>query len=234
MTTTEKPGCLASFLHWLGLDRATPQALPYHVRDDFLSPAELSFYHVLRLAVADWAVVCPKVRLGELFFARTGEHGQNRSWMNRIDRKHVDFLLCDPKTMRPLLGIELDDASHQRRDREQRDLFVEQTFAAARLPLARVAVRPEYNARELAVYLREQATAPTTTPPAPATAPAAAPAPVAPPAAAAAPSGNVPLCPKCGSPMVLRVVAKEGPQKGKHFWGCPQYPKCRGIRRIAD
>jgi len=57
--------------------------------------------------------------------------------MNRIDRKHVDFLLCDPATMRPLLGVELDDASHQRRDREQRDRLMEQAFAAAELPLAR-------------------------------------------------------------------------------------------------
>jgi hypothetical protein len=153
--------------------------------------------------------------------------------MNRIDRKPVDFLLCNPKTMRPLLGIELDDASHQRRDRERRDLFVEQAFAAAKLPLARVAVQAEYNARELGVYLREQTTSPATTPPALATPPAAAPSP-APPAVAAAPSGNVPLCPNCGSPMVLRVVAKEGPQKGKHFWGCPNYPKCHGMRRIAD
>jgi|GEM_PF-3326318 len=67
--TTEKTGCLTAIRRWLGLGRPTPPALPYHVRADFLSPAELSFYHVLRFAVADWAVVCPKVALGDLFGA---------------------------------------------------------------------------------------------------------------------------------------------------------------------
>jgi hypothetical protein len=229
MTTSEKPGCLASFLARLGFRRGTPQAMPYHVRDDFLSPAEFSFYRVLRVATSDWAVVCPKVALGDLFFAKTGGHRQNRSWMNRIDRKHVDFLLCDPKTMRPMLGIELDDASHRRSDREQRDLLVEQAFAAAKLPLARVPVRAEYSVPELRVWLLGQVASPAAAAPTPPTPQAAAPA-----QPAAAPGGSVPLCPKCGSPMVLRVVSQEGPQKGKHFWGCPNYPKCRGVRRVVQ
>jgi len=232
--TMEKPGCLPAFLRKLGLGRPAPEAAPYHVRDDFLSPAEVSFYHVLRLAVGDWAAVCPKVALGDLFFAQTGDHGQNRSWMNRIDRKHVDFLLCDPQTMRPLLGIELDDASHQRRDRQQRDRFVEEAFAAAKLPLARVAARAEYSPLELNATLRAQLITPPAAPPTPATPPPApAPAPP-PPAAAGIPGRSAPPCPKCGSPMVLRVVAKEGPQKGMRFWGCPNFPKCRGMRRLEE
>jgi ATP-dependent DNA helicase RecQ len=35
-------------------------------------------------------------------------------------------------------------------------------------------------------------------------------------------------CPSCGSPMVLRE-ARNGPHAGKKFWGCSQYPKCRGV-----
>lgn len=37
-----------------------------------------------------------------------------------------------------------------------------------------------------------------------------------------------PCCPKCSSPMVLRE-AKKGPYTGKQFWGCSQFPECRGI-----
>lgn len=33
---------------------------PYFVRDDFLSPAEQSFYLVLKSIVSDWALICPK------------------------------------------------------------------------------------------------------------------------------------------------------------------------------
>jgi restriction system protein len=37
-------------------------------------------------------------------------------------------------------------------------------------------------------------------------------------------------CPKCGSTMVKRV-AKRGPGAGQEFWGCTEYPRCRGTRR---
>jgi restriction system protein len=39
-------------------------------------------------------------------------------------------------------------------------------------------------------------------------------------------------CPKCGSPMVLRET-KKGQDVGKKFWGCPQFPRCRGIVAIT-
>ncbi len=39
-------------------------------------------------------------------------------------------------------------------------------------------------------------------------------------------------CPKCGGGMVIREV-KRGERKGQSFWGCQQFPKCRGILSIA-
>lgn len=38
-------------------------------------------------------------------------------------------------------------------------------------------------------------------------------------------------CPKCGSEMVLRVTSK-GENKGKEFWGCSTFPKCRSVMAI--
>jgi restriction system protein len=37
-----------------------------------------------------------------------------------------------------------------------------------------------------------------------------------------------PVCPKCGSPMVLRT-AKSGSNVGRQFWGCSRFPACRSI-----
>jgi ribosomal protein L37AE/L43A len=37
---------------------------------------------------------------------------------------------------------------------------------------------------------------------------------------------KVNLCPKCGSPLVVRI-AKKGPNAGNEFWGCSDFPKCR-------
>jgi restriction system protein len=40
---------------------------------------------------------------------------------------------------------------------------------------------------------------------------------------------TTPLCPQCGGHMVTRT-AKQGAHASATFWGCTQYPKCRGTR----
>lgn len=43
---------------------------------------------------------------------------------------------------------------------------------------------------------------------------------------------NRQLCPKCGSSMVLRET-KKGANRGKQFWGCSTFPRCRGIVEVT-
>jgi restriction system protein len=45
-------------------------------------------------------------------------------------------------------------------------------------------------------------------------------------------AGSPPRCPKCDKPMVWRT-ARKGPRPGERFWGCPDYPRCKGIRKAA-
>jgi hypothetical protein len=196
-------------------EKAEAICYPYHLRDNFLSPAELNFYRVLVTVTADWATIFTKVNLGDLFYASTGEPGQNQAYRNRINRKHVDFLLCDPVTVRPLLGIELDDSSHNRPDRQERDQFVDGVFVAAGLPLAHVAVSRSYPTGKLRSFLRQKAGEQHE----------------APPIATVGEETAVPNCPKCGAPMLLRT-AQRGANAGNQFWGCSHYPRCRGISAI--
>lgn len=42
-------------------------------------------------------------------------------------------------------------------------------------------------------------------------------------------ASDSPGCPLCSSNMVLRD-AKRGANTGKSFWGCTQYPRCKGTR----
>ena len=42
-----------------------------------------------------------------------------------------------------------------------------------------------------------------------------------------------PACPVCGKGMVQRE-AKKGKNAGNKFWGCTQYPKCRGVLDIEN
>lgn len=75
-----------------------------------------------------------------------------------------------------------------------------------------------------AVQRRPQAQATT------ATAPVSPVAPVV--TSAAAPDTLTPACPKCGCAMVIRT-AHRGPNAGSRFWGCPSYPRCRGIVNVS-
>lgn len=47
------------------------------------------------------------------------------------------------------------------------------------------------------------------------------------------PDPDAPRCPVCGSTMVLRT-AKRGARAGKKFWGCSEYPYCRGIINVGQ
>jgi hypothetical protein len=196
-------------------EKATPPVgeLPYRVRDDFLSPAELSFYRALLAAVGAQTIVCPKVNLSDVMFV--SRPNENKGARGRISQKHVDFLLCDPATMRPVAGVELDDSSHQRQDRQARDEFVDAVFAAASLPLVHVAVRPSYAPAEIASLLGPHLASPKVTTP---TAPV--------PVQAGVAAAPAPSCPKCGIPMVLRTAGR-GDRQGEQFYGCSNYPKCR-------
>ena len=42
---------------------------------------------------------------------------------------------------------------------------------------------------------------------------------------------NEAFCPRCNKSMVLRT-AKKGKNAGMHFWGCGDFPKCKGFRKF--
>ncbi|MEM1211799.1 MAG: DUF2726 domain-containing protein [Planctomycetota bacterium] len=121
---------------------------PYQKRRYLLSRAELAFYHVLIQAVGDRYTVCPKVNLNDLLLLTKGT--ENRmSWLNKINRKHIDFVLCDPATMEPKHAVELDDASHQKPDAQARDAVKDRALNAAGLELVRIRARGSYDPAQL-------------------------------------------------------------------------------------
>ena len=141
--------------------RRTEADLPYRTAGPLLTPAERSFYGVLCQAVETRYTVFAKVRLGDVLAV---PHGTPRFWThrNRIDRKHVDFLLCAPHDLTPLLAVELDDASHDRRDRRDRDAFADKALAVADLPILRVPAQRGYAPGELRGLIEERLTGRTT------------------------------------------------------------------------
>ncbi|OYP37220.1 DUF2726 domain-containing protein [Rhodopirellula sp. MGV] len=223
MAESQRSGCLGFLLKLFGIgtgDRAEglKPGLPYRLRDKFLSPAELSFYRILVQAVGQQFSINNKVRLWDVLYVPRQEG--SRSFENKISSKHIDFLLCDPTTMQPLLAVELDDASHNRKDRQERDAFVDDALAAAGLPILHVPAARTYSIAEvrneigrLIPMLAEgtgQVTPSVTPPP---------------------DNSSAPTCPKCEAAMVKRKAAK-GKHAGKRFWASSNYPGCREIIAI--
>lgn len=125
-----------------------PERLPYQARGRLVTKPELRFYKSLTKAVQDDWEIFAMVRIADLLRVEPGVQ-QRRKWLNKILAKHIDFVLCDPNTLEPIVCIELDDPSHQRPDRIERDIFVNRAFDSAGLPLLRIATQPKYAAREI-------------------------------------------------------------------------------------
>jgi hypothetical protein len=206
-------GCLFALINALFGKGKTDAPLPYRVRDDFLSPAESSFYRVLLLVCGEQYRVFPKVRLVDILFVQKGVE-KWQSHHNRISNRHVDFLLCHPQTLRPALAVELDDSSHNRSDRKERDAFFDQAFKAAVLPMLHVPAKNTYDVQQLRTLLSTglaevaRPSAGTTTP--------------------GSSSPERPICPKCGIPLIV----KRNDKTGQPFYACNNFPKCRETRSI--
>ena len=110
---------------------------PYE-RRDLLTSNELAFYQILAPIVCQhgWQLLM-KMRLADVMAVRKGTEDY-MSYFNKIKAKHTDFVFCDPFTLEILAGLELDDPSHERPERQERDEFVDNAYAAAGIPLIHV------------------------------------------------------------------------------------------------
>lgn len=80
--------------------------------------------------------VFPQVHLSALL-DHTVKGQDWRAAFRHINGKSVDYVLCDINTLQPVYAVELDDPTHQRDDRIERDSEVERIFSDAQLPLVR-------------------------------------------------------------------------------------------------
>lgn len=127
---------------------ALPRNLPYLARGQLVTKSELKFYKSLSKAVQDDFQIFAMVRIADLLRVEKGNK-HRRKWLNKILAKHIDFVLCDPGSLKPLVCLELDDVSHQRPDRIERDKFVNLAFKSAHLPLLRIPTQTEYKSQEI-------------------------------------------------------------------------------------
>jgi len=118
---------------WIGRD----ERYPYSKKERFLTMSEKRFFAMLSQWFGQEYYIFPQIHLSSLININDSEKKQY-SYLNKIDRKSVDFALFNKESMLPVIAIELDDYTHKYPRRKERDLFVDSVFKAARLPIIHV------------------------------------------------------------------------------------------------
>ena len=117
--------CMAVFAVWLYRRTHRPDITKLFTAKTILTDREYEFYKRLKPLADEYGLsIYTKVRLADLIEPKP--KAENPCWMecfNKIKAKHIDFALADEETAIVAL-IELDDTSHSRPDRIERDDFV--------------------------------------------------------------------------------------------------------------
>jgi hypothetical protein len=125
------------------------------VVDSLLTPAEKIFYEQLDLVIDGRLEILCKVRLADLIEVESRQAEERNRVFRRIASKHIDFVLAEPGNLAPMLAIELDDSSHERADRRERDEYLEELFDTVKFPLLRIKASSTYNRRALVDALEQ-------------------------------------------------------------------------------
>jgi hypothetical protein len=131
---------------------------PYEPRKQgILTDAELRFLPALEQAVAQlWpgpTRIYAQVPMNKVLQVSRGlDNSARQRWHNQIDRRTFDFAITDDRT-HVLACVELDDSSHDRPKRRDRDDFVNRACAAADVCLARIPGAAHYDPAAIAQAL---------------------------------------------------------------------------------
>ena len=108
----------------------------YFAKNTIMTERENKFFKQLNEILGNKWFIIPQVHLSALLNHKV--KGQNwKAAFRHINGKSVDFVLLSKETIKPICAIELDDSTHNYKNRVERDAEVERIFADAKLPLAR-------------------------------------------------------------------------------------------------
>lgn len=121
----------------------------YKKCDYLLTKNELNFYRILKQTTN---------KLGYSLFCQVSLYqivnSKDYRDFNKIKSKSIDFVITQ-ENCKILLCIELDDSTHQRQKRIERDSFIDTLFKDLEIKLLRIPVQNFYNIEELENKIKE-------------------------------------------------------------------------------
>ncbi len=118
----------------------------YRPKRYVISLNELNFYNVLtEIANELNLTVFSQVSLYNIVETLPNlDYKTKRTYFNQISQKSIDFVLVDKNDCRIKLCIELDDSTHQQKNRIERDKFINELFRCLEINLLRYPVYKNY------------------------------------------------------------------------------------------
>lgn len=114
------------------LSQREPSVWPFYPRKPLSAPEQILYFRLIKALPEH--IVLAQVQLSRFLGVKKGNNFQ--SWLNRINRMSADFVICN-KDASVLAVIELDDASHNSKTRQQADAKKDKAIRSAGLRLIR-------------------------------------------------------------------------------------------------
>ena len=109
----------------------------YYAKSYVMTSRENECFKTLNEIFSSKWFVVPQVHLSALLDYRVKGQNWNAAFRH-INGKSVDFVLIGKESYKVICVIELDDSTHSKPDRIERDAEIERMFKEARIPLARI------------------------------------------------------------------------------------------------
>ena len=109
----------------------------YYAKPYVMTSRENECFKILNEIFSSKWFVVPQVHLSALLDYKVKGQNWNAAFRH-INGKSVDFVLIGKESYKVICVIELDDSTHSKPDRIERDAEIERMFKEARIPLARI------------------------------------------------------------------------------------------------
>ena len=109
----------------------------YYAKSYVMTSRENECFKILNEIFSSKWFVVPQVHLSALLDYRVKGQNWNAAFRH-INGKSVDFVLIGKESYKVVCAIELDDSTHSKPDRIERDVEIERMFKEAGIPLARI------------------------------------------------------------------------------------------------
>ena len=128
--------------------------LHYMKRNYIMTATELKFYRELKkITDKNNMTIFPQVNMERLIQVKNNEY----KYRNKIKSRTIDFTIVSNTNCKIICGIELDDYTHNYKNRIERDKFINELFRNIDLPLIRIKVSNNYDTNSIENKLKELA-----------------------------------------------------------------------------